>query len=262
MKYKIKRRKTIKISHIFILLVITLISISGAYALWTTTLTINGSVTGTAQVYSITYNNVDNSSNYISQIVSHGNYDVTFTGTVPSSITVTMGGVTLTENTDFTYTNGRLIINTVTGNLVITGASSQQTYYKEFTSQDTTVTYTFDNLSFSDFLALNFTFKNGSSSQIKKLTIELSAIAKKVGSGSGSQYIAPKLVYNNTTTSMTTMAFSANTNAETQVTKSTTLTNKKIPANTDFSIYFTDNGTLSQIIEIVRIVSVKFTVTY
>ena len=111
-------------------------------------------------------------------------------------------------------------------------------------------------------MALNFTFRNGASSQIKKLQIELTAIVKKVGSGSGSQYIAPKLVMNNTTTSITAMTFSASTSTETQVTKTSTLNNKRIPAGTDFSVYFTDNGTLSQIISIVRIVSVIFTVTY
>lgn len=52
----------------------------------------------------------------------------TYTGTIspnnnyntPGSVTITMNGVTLTSGTDYTYRNGSITINNVTGNIVVT----------------------------------------------------------------------------------------------------------------------------------------------
>ena len=45
-KIRIKRRRTLKTWHIFILLIIILITVSTSYALWSTKLQIDGTVTG------------------------------------------------------------------------------------------------------------------------------------------------------------------------------------------------------------------------
>ena len=73
--------------------------------------------------YTITYNNITNSTNYPSTISGGSTYTQTFT-TAPSSVTVTMGGTNLVSGTGFTYSNGTLTIPNVSGNLVITGSSS------------------------------------------------------------------------------------------------------------------------------------------
>lgn len=146
---------------------------------------------------------------------------------------------------------------------MITGAT-QENYHRTFTSSDTSFTYTFDNWSFNQFLAQSFTFTNSGGKQVKKVLIELTAIVKKVGNGSGSQYIKPYLDYKGNSTGLTAMAFSTYNTTDTEVTKNinVSVNSSKIADGTDFAIHFTDNGTLSQIIEVVRIATVKFSVQY
>lgn len=47
MKYKVRRKKVFKTWYIFAILIVILVVISTSYALWSTTLYINGTVTGT-----------------------------------------------------------------------------------------------------------------------------------------------------------------------------------------------------------------------
>ena len=73
-------------------------------------------------IYSITYVDITDSNNYPSTIISSNTYTQTFT-TAPNGVSVTMGGNTLTIDTDFTYSNGTLTIPNVQGNLVITATT-------------------------------------------------------------------------------------------------------------------------------------------
>ena len=118
MKYKIKRKKALKTKHIFILLIILLLSISTSYAIFTTQLIINGNVSGQRQLLDIFYINISTTSSDQTTIYYMDTYTKTFSNP-PSSIEVTMGGTTLTQGTDYTYTNGTLTIPDVTGTLVI-----------------------------------------------------------------------------------------------------------------------------------------------
>ena len=89
------------------------------------TVTLYAKWTASSVNYTITYNNITNSTNYPSTISGGSTYTQTFT-TAPSIITVTMGVTNLVSGTDFTYTNGTLTIPNVSGNLVITGRISKE----------------------------------------------------------------------------------------------------------------------------------------
>ena len=121
MKYKIKRRhKTLKTSYIVIAFIFVLMFLSISYAAFSGTLRINGTATGEWQQFSVTYMHIDNSSSYPSTIRYMQTYSYTF-ASPPTIQAVSMGGVQLTLGTDYTYTNGTLIIPDVTGVLVIDG---------------------------------------------------------------------------------------------------------------------------------------------
>ncbi|MBR0427267.1 MAG: InlB B-repeat-containing protein [Clostridia bacterium] len=126
MGYKFKRkRKIFKTYHIFLILIIFLIAISTTYALYTTQLIINGTATGVQEQFSIIYANMENSSSYPSTIGYMDTYLYTFA--IPPVIkSITMGEMQLVANTDYTYTNGTLTIQNVTGNLVIQGDDDAQ----------------------------------------------------------------------------------------------------------------------------------------
>ncbi len=55
---------------------------------------------------------------------------------LPASITVTMGGKTLTAGTDYTYSNGKIHIPAVTGNIVIEAKAEQITHTVSIQQQD------------------------------------------------------------------------------------------------------------------------------
>ena len=133
MKYKIRRKKKLKSWHIILLLIILLLSISSSYAIFTTQLVINGTVSGEQEQFDIFYVGFDNSSSFPSSIGYMDTYTYTFSST-PTIQSVSMDGVTLTQNTDYTYTNGTLTITNVTGDLLITAGSSGGTTYTDTTT--------------------------------------------------------------------------------------------------------------------------------
>ena len=139
MGYKFKRkRKIFKTYHIFLILIIFLIAISTTYALYTTKLIINGTATGVQEQFSIIYANMENSSSYPSTIGYMDTYSYTFA--IPPVIkSITMGEMQLVANTDYTYTNGTLTIQNVTGNLVIQGDDDAQNVNVTFDVDGNTV---------------------------------------------------------------------------------------------------------------------------
>ena len=258
MKYKIKRRKTLKKTFIIFILIAILFCISSAYALWSTQLNIYGSITGTAPVYSVTYNNIENSSNYISQIISHKTYDVTFSN-APNNITVYMGGNQLTQNTDFTYSNGRLIISSVTGNLIINGP--EQGYNKTLTINDTTVEYDLGSMTFDEFLATQFNFVNNSGKTISKIDSYVTAVCSKTGGTTGSQYIALYYLYNNKDTKIgNNTSLTAKTSAEEEST-ARAHGNVSIPNQASFTLHYSKVSDTTAI-TVNRVINVKFIFTY
>ena len=126
-KYKIKRRcKTIKTKYIFIACIIGMLFISMVYARYSTELTIHGTATGTQQQLSVLYLNIPGSSSAPSTIGYMSTYTYTF-ASPPTITSITMGGTTLTLNTDYTYVAGTLTIPNVTGTLVIEGEAEDYT---------------------------------------------------------------------------------------------------------------------------------------
>ena len=136
---KIRRKRThFKPLHIFLIIIVFLITISTAYAYYSTELFINGTATGVQQHLSVIYMNMDNSSSYPDQVGYMGTYSYTFA--IPPVIqSITMGGNALVLNTDYTYTNGTLTIPDVTGNLVIQGDSAAQNVNVSFEVDGNTV---------------------------------------------------------------------------------------------------------------------------
>ena len=136
---KIRRKRThFKPLHIFLIIIVFLITISTAYAYYSTELFINGTATGVQQQLSVIYMNMDNSSSYPNTVGYMGTYSYTFA--IPPVIqSITMGGNALVLNTDYTYTNGTLTISNVTGNLVIQGDSAAQNVNVTFEVDGNTV---------------------------------------------------------------------------------------------------------------------------
>ena len=127
---KIRRKRThFKPVHIFLIIFVFLITISTAYAYYSTELFINGRATGEQQQLSVISLNIDNSSSYPDTVGYMGTYSYTFT--IPPVIqNITMGGVRLIWGTDYTYANGTLTIPNVTGNLVINGEEPELEDFK------------------------------------------------------------------------------------------------------------------------------------
>ena len=127
---KIRRKRThFKPLHIFLIIFVFLITISTAYAYYSTELFINGTATGEQQQLSVIYLNIDNSSSYPDTVGYMETYSYTFA--IPPVIqNITMGGVRLNLGTDYTYTDGTLTIPNVTGNLVINGEEPELEDFK------------------------------------------------------------------------------------------------------------------------------------
>ena len=139
MKIKIRRKRThFKPFRIFFIIIVFLIAISTAYAYYSTELIINGRATGERQQLSVVYQNMDNSSSYPDTVGYMGTYSYTFA--IPPVIqNITMGGVRLILGTDYTYSNGTLIIPDVTGILVIQGDANIQNVNVTFEVDGNTV---------------------------------------------------------------------------------------------------------------------------
>ena len=94
----------------------------------TATFTVTG--TAAAQVYTVT-NNLTNVTNSNAQTeVTDGFYSATLTvadGNVLNSITITMGGVDITDSV---YGDGRILISEVTGDIVITAVAGKTILYQ------------------------------------------------------------------------------------------------------------------------------------
>ena len=118
--FRRRRKKKLKTKQILLIIILFLFAISASYAMFSTQLFINGTVTGEQEQFSVLYINMDNTSTYPPSIGYMSTYSYTFA--IPPVIqSITMGGTPLVANTDYTYTNGTLTIPNVTGNLVIQG---------------------------------------------------------------------------------------------------------------------------------------------
>ena len=118
--FRRRRKKKLKTKQILLIIILFLFAISASYAMFSTQLFINGTVTGEQEQFSVVYINMDNTSTYPASIGYMSTYSYTFA--IPPVIqSITMGGTPLVANTDYTYTNGTLTIPNVTGNLVIQG---------------------------------------------------------------------------------------------------------------------------------------------
>lgn len=209
-------------------------------------------------VYSVTYNNITLDNTEPTTIIANTNYSHTFTN-APSRVTVTMGGNTLTENTDFTYSNGQLIINNVTGNLVITGAAGNNYTIIVDSNNQSAVTFDIQTMSLQDFLDQDFKIINNTGRQIKKISIEFSLMVRK-GEGGGNQLITPKLTTPNGTTSLTAVKINANSATPTLFTSQARSTNAKLANGAEATINF--DGTITNNIIVDNMVSLKLTFTY
>ena len=118
--FRRRRKKKLKTKQILLIIILFLFAISASYAMFSTQLFINGTVTGEQEQFSVIYINMENTSTYPPSIGYMSTYSYTFA--IPPVIqSITMGGTPLVANTDYTYTNGTLTIPNVTGNLVIQG---------------------------------------------------------------------------------------------------------------------------------------------
>lgn len=118
--FRRRRKKKLKTKQILLIIILFLFAISASYAMFSTQLFINGTVTGEQEQFSVLYINMDNTSTYPPSIGYMSTYSYTFA--IPPVIqSITMGGTPLVANTDYTYTNGTLTIPNVTGDLVIQG---------------------------------------------------------------------------------------------------------------------------------------------
>lgn len=68
--------------------------------------------------YKVTYSNIENNS-YKTLAIENGNLKVIFVNDIPSKVNVTMGGVPLELGSAYTYTDGVLTVNNVTGDIVV-----------------------------------------------------------------------------------------------------------------------------------------------
>lgn len=194
---KLNSVKLIKTKYIIIIIIIMLVTLSIGYSYWNTRLSITGTIRAKSETYTILYSNIENSANYPSSVIKNAQLQITFTGNIPDSLTITIDGI---QFTGFTYTNGILTISNVTGNLIITGVYSG--YNKTIESTDVvskTYVYSADlnNMNIATFLDTEFNFTNNSGRTISKIALKLYFSSDSTTS----QYVYPKIQYNNTTKS-------------------------------------------------------------
>ena len=209
-------------------------------------------------VYSVTYNNITLDNTEPTTIIANANYSHTFTN-APNSVTVTMGGNTLTENTDFTYSNGQLTINNVTGNLVITGVSGNNYTITVDSSNQSGVSFNLQDLTFSDFLNQDFKIINNTGSQIKKISITITVMVRKQGSG-GNQLVTPHIITPNGTTNITNVKISATSNDPVLFTTQTRNGNVKLSDGEEATINF--DATINNNVIIDSMISLQVTFSY
>lgn len=213
---------------------------------------------GFAPNHTITYTNITDNG-YQSNIAEGLSYTNTFTNDVPDSVEVTMGGTPLTENTDFTYNSGTLTIPNVTGDLTINGIS-RNPFDNTVTADNTS--FIFENMTYDELLAQDFSFINDSGKTIKRVNVRITATVRKTGSGStGNQYIYPKLIYNNTTSSLMSVSISTTSSDSRQVTSNLGYISKNITNGSNFVLDFTESSR-STIITIDSIDKVEVTFTF
>ena len=139
--FRRRRKKKLKTKQILLIIILFLFAISVSYAMFSTQLFINGTVTGEQEQFSVIYINMENTSTYPSSIGYMSTYSYTFA--IPPVIqSITMGGTPLVANTDYTYTNGTLTIPNVTGSLVIQGDDDAQNVNVTFDNDGITNTVT------------------------------------------------------------------------------------------------------------------------
>ena len=139
--FRRRRKKKLNTKQILLIIILFLFAISVSYAMFSTQLFINGTVTGEQEQFSVIYINMENTSTYPSSIGYMSTYSYTFA--IPPVIqSITMGGTPLVANTDYTYTNGTLTIPNVTGSLVIQGDDDAQNVNVTFDNDGITNTVT------------------------------------------------------------------------------------------------------------------------
>ncbi len=139
--FRRRRKKKLNTKQILLIIILFLFAISVSYAMFSTQLFINGTVTGEQEQFSVIYINMENTSTYPSSIGYMSTYSYTFA--IPPVIqSITMGGTPLVANTDYTYTNGTLTIPNVTGSLVIQGDDDAQNVNVTFDNDGVTNTVT------------------------------------------------------------------------------------------------------------------------
>ena len=139
--FRRRRKKKLKTKQILLIIILFLFAISASYAMFSTQLFINGTVTGEQEQFSVIYINMENTSTYPPSIGYMSTYSYTFA--IPPVIqSITMGGTPLVANTDYTYTNGTLTIPNVTGSLVIQGDDDAQNVNVTFDNDGITNTVT------------------------------------------------------------------------------------------------------------------------
>lgn len=153
-------------------------------------------------VYNITYQNLTNNS-FPPSINSGETLSITIVDNNVIGFTITMNGITLTENTDYTYQNNTLTIPNVSGNLNIAAIIDEPViadYTEEFaatTNPTASVTTQLNNMSPADFITKIFAYSNNTGRTISSITVQIVYSKSNQGATSGS--LIGKLNYNGTT---------------------------------------------------------------
>ena len=249
------RMKIIKAKYLVLFLIITIFCASIGYSYWGIQLKIEGVITAKREAFTISYSNIENSGNYPRSVIKNEQLQIVFTGNIPDSLTITMDGI---EFTGYNYTNGTLTVNSVTGNLLIIGVYSG--YNKTIESTDvTSKTYVYsadlNNMKIATFLDTEFNFTNNTSREISKVTLKLYFSSDS----STSQYVYPKIQYNNTTKSPNGATSVKIYNGRTDGTVS--FNNTKIAVGGTFKINFPSsaNNTVTYPNAIITRIEVTFT---
>ena len=217
--------------------------------------------------YTISYNDVTVSDGVQTNIAEGLTYTNTFTP-APGDISVTMGGTSLTKDTDYTYANGTLSIPNVTGNLVITGVTVNNYDVVLASTADTTVTFDLSGMTYDELIEQVFTFTNNTGKNITRIDVRLIAMTKKTGNSTGSQYVYPRVDYTSSTGAATTkksngIALYGSTSDPAEQNKTTymAISNPGIPNGSTFE-YVCEERTHNSIVEVTSLVSMELTFTY
>lgn len=203
------------------------------------------------KVYNITYTNITMNQTYPTTALEGKNLVINFVNPAPDALEITMNGESYTG---FTYTNHTLTIQNVTGDISIEGTVQ----VIEFTSTTNSITNTDVNgMTLDEFTSTTFNLVNNSERKIKSITITITANM----SGSGSQYLTPRVTYDGTTKT-TSISLKSTSQTPHDVTAKSVSMNlqPRIENGTEFTLNFT--GTPSTSATVYYIVSYTITANY